>query len=175
MTFFRAFLLSPFSRSRCPIFFLSRPVASGPFLSPSLSLLFPLFPKIFSAFATFLSIFSSLSLFLSFPCPFRRYHLSARSLPLFHFSIVKGKIMYLSAAFLLPLLLAGRSYVLALHCPATGDEDLLAAFRSFHGRDTSRVANLARKLRGCRLVVYLLTFVTCKQQENGLIKFLYSK
>lgn len=172
MTFFRAFLLPLFSR--CPIFFLSRPVASRPFLSSSLSLLFPLFPKNFSAFATFLSIFS-LALFLSFPCPFRRYHLSARSLSLFHFSIVKGKIMYLSAAFLLPLLLAGRSYVLALHCPATGDEDLLAAFRSFHGRDTSRVANLARKLRGCRLVVYLLTFVTCKQQENGLIKFLYSK
>lgn len=175
MTFFRAFLLSPFSRPSLVALFFSFRVPWP--LAPSSH------PRYLSCFLSFLKFFPrsprfsrfSLSLFLSFPCPFRRYHLSARSISLFHFSIVKGKIMYLSAAFLLPLLLAGRSYVLALHCSATGDEDLLAAFRSFHGRDTSRVANLARKLRGCRLVVYLLTFVTCKQQENGLIKFLYSK
>lgn len=41
----------------------------------------------------------------------------------------------------------------AQHCPAVG-EDLLAAFRSFHERDTSRVADLARKLCDCHLAVF---------------------
>lgn len=40
---------------------------------------------------------------------------------------------------LLPI--AGHSYVSVLHCSASDDEDLLAAFRSFHGRD----ARLARR------------------------------
>lgn len=46
--------------------------------------------------------------------------------------------MYLSAAFLL-LSLLGAATLLALHCSETGDEDLLATFRSFYGRNTSRV------------------------------------
>lgn len=103
ITLFHAFLPSPFS-FRSSYFFLSRldPASLVSSSRPrylSLSLVF-LSSKIFSPFATFLSIFS-LRRFSRFRTRSGRY-LSARTLPLFHFSIVEGKIMYLSAAFLLP-------------------------------------------------------------------------
>lgn len=72
--------------------------------------------------------------------------------------------MYLFVAFLLPPLLGAATCWLYIALqPATK-----TSWQVFVGftRDTSRVANHARKLCGCRLVVCLLTFVTCKQQER---------
>lgn len=96
---------SPFCSCR-PIFFLSRLVASRTFLALAISFV--------SSFLNFFPVrYVSLDFlsypFLPFPYSFRRCHLPARSLSLFHFSIVEGKITYLSAAFLLPPLLSAAT------------------------------------------------------------------
>jgi len=161
--------LSPFPRSRHPIFSfpVSRPLApSSPFHVISLVFSSKFFP------VRYVSLDFSLLPFLPFPFPSPPPSRRLVPFPYFILASSREKLCTSPPHFSCPL--CWCSYVLILHCSVTGDEDLLAAFRSFHGRDTSRVANLVRKLCCCRLVECLLTFVTCKQ-ERLMIKFLYSK
>jgi len=140
------------------------------FLLFSFSLLFPCWRlRAFPRYLSLLCSFHSRRVSLNFPASVPRFsffprHLLARSLSPFHFSIVEGKIIYLSAAFRLPSPL-GCSYVPVLHCPETGDEDLLAAFHSFHERDSSRIVDRARE--SCDYRVFTHACNACKQQEEA--------
>jgi len=165
--------------------FLISPGHISPRISfPALSLLLPplcLFFTVVSLLAPPRFRVASLSLFyvlsirrvsLNFPSrfcssrfSFFRRHLLACPLSPFHFSIVGGKIIYLSAAFLLPSAVR-CSYVPVLHWPETGDEDLLAAFHSFHERDSSRIVDLVRESRDyCGVFRHVCN--TCKQQGEA--------
>lgn len=145
--FFREFLLSPVP---VVLFFSSR-------TSPCYLSCF-LFPKFFSPFAMFLSMFS---LTVS-PVPVFAPSLPP-SLSLFHFTIVEGKIMYLSAAFLLPPLL---SVATCSTLPCNWRRPLGRFSLVSQEEYVSRCKPCSKTIRGCRLVVYLFACVTCKQQEQ---------